>query len=152
MSAHMEQPDLPFVPALPGVLHPRLEILRRLPIARQRGDYQPKVHRGWMQANGRILLRCLMHREKTPSLTLYPEEAARRIIREGWRVLGSVPIPGKAWPSHFHCYGCGWEGSEQDFIDTLRTGYDVENEQPTFTDKCLAATGAGGRVDTRLPF
>lgn len=89
----------------------------------------PRRYDGWCNQNLRIYMLCPYHRERSPSLVVYPPEGACKVEWTTTRIDGrlrmhvrKVPLNnGVIIPAHFHCYGCGESGSLEKLREWLRT-------------------------------
>jgi len=68
----------------------------RLAVSRSGFFQNRELWDGWNTANGRVYVLCVFHRERTPSLVIYPKT--------------------EIWDAHYHCYGCGAEGTHEELI------------------------------------
>lgn len=89
-------------------LPPWKSLLRIAPSRRAWRSHPPSWD-GWENSNRVVYIRCIYHREKTPSLAVYP------------RRVGAVYGPSS---EHFHCYGCHAHGSLRKFVRDLRNHHE----------------------------
>lgn len=139
------QLELPFDPALPEEVHIRVRLRDLARLAATRSLYDPAVHRGWQQYNGRFVMRCPWHRERTPSLIAYPLESERCARWEGSKLFLEY-VPGSIRLPHYHCYGCKASGTEAELYAELLA---VSREERLLI---TADAGAEEAIAGTLPF